>query len=159
MDEIETELDRLTAIDAPRAERWRAAGAVLNAVEGWLRTGIPDGYMLAPVADPPLSEILRKSERIDDAIARLERRAGSWLPTSTGFPSAAFPSSVAKAQAAEQINALADAAAPFVAGCVEFLDQVRWPERQVTMLVYNVPNAPGAVAISTETDAVGLIAG
>ena len=156
--EIETELDRLTAIDAPRAEKWSAASAVLNAVEGWLRTGIPDGYLLAPVADPPLSEILKKGERIDDAIARLERRCRELAADRHRISSSPYPSAVAKQKAAEQINALADAAAPYCTGTLEFLDDVRFSEKQVTSTVYNIENARGApVAISTQTDAVGLL--
>lgn len=59
---------------------------------------------------------------------------------------------------AEQISAMADAAAPYCSGVLEHLGAVAFAERQVSATVYNVPNAPGAIAISTEINSVGLIA-
>jgi hypothetical protein len=53
---------------------------------------------------------------------------------------------------------MADAGAPYCSGVIEHLDDVRWPERMLTMLVHNVPTAPGAAAISTEVDVLGLLA-
>ena len=158
LDGIEAELDRLTAIDNVRSEKWRAAGGIVTGVEGWLRTGIPDGSTLVAVDDPPLAEILRKNERADDAIDRLARRRRELIADRHRIASAPFPSSVAKARVADQINALADSAVPYTAGCVEHLDEARLAERQMRAMVYNVPNAPGAIAQATETDAVGLIA-
>ena len=52
---------------------------------------------------------------------------------------------------------MADAAAPYTAGLIEHLAPITFTTRRFMALVANVPDAPGAVAISQEIDCLGLM--
>ena len=148
---------RLKQIDEIRTARWHAAGAVQTGVEAFLRDAVPGGVVLAEVRDASPTEILKKSETLIDGIERLRLRGRELRADLHRIRSAPYPSSVAKARALEQLNTLADAGAPAVDALVERANgKIAFAERQVMALVHNVPDAHGAVAISTEPDVLAL---
>jgi len=151
------EIDRLQAIYDERAGRWQKSGHVLRAVEDWLASGIPGGCSLIEVDDVEIKDILKKNETVATALDRVQRRQRELVADRHRVRSACFPSKDAKAKAIAQINALADAGAPYVEGLIEHMGEITFSEKQRTIMVYNV-DKPGAVAIDNPPDAIGLVA-
>ena len=67
----DAELKRVTTLKEIRGARWNAAAQLERAVTDWLlHGGIPGGCMIEAVEDAPLSDLLKKGERIADAVER-----------------------------------------------------------------------------------------
>ena len=152
LERVEKELARLTELKETRTVRWAAAKQLEARTSDWLlRGGIPHGCVLEPVADLPLSELLKKGERIADAVERYRHRLRELAADRHRVNSSPFPASVAKAAAKEFIDRLADAGTPNLEIAIEHNLPVTFATTRLTTKIYNV-DAPGAVGYA-ETDA------
>jgi hypothetical protein len=72
---VEKELQRVEALREVRSRRWTVAKQLEGRVVDWImRGGVPHGCSIEPIEDLPLSELLKKGERIADAVERYRHR-------------------------------------------------------------------------------------
>jgi hypothetical protein len=159
LDRAIAELHRLEKLRETRSARWTACGRLERAVSDWLGLGLPRDCVIEAVDDAPVAELLKKGERIADAVNRyrsvLERFAGELQRVRT----APHLSAVAKAVARDQINALADAAAPDAVRTVKSLEPVGFATARVRALALSLdPKSPPPLVHAEIPDAVGLVA-
>ena len=113
-------------------------------VETWLKSGRPGGTALEDFeGDPPT---LNKNETVLDAIERLRRRVRELKADLHRIASAPYPSSYAKQQMREQIEALAMQGAPVLSDVIEQDGKIIWPTQSVRSQVYNADSHAIAVA-------------
>jgi hypothetical protein len=158
MQRAEQELARLQALREIRTAKWNSAGSLARSISDWLlHGGIPHGCMLEPVADPPLSELLKKGETIANAIERFRHRRREQLADLHRVRSSPWPSSVAKAAARELIDRFADAGQPNLDGAIEFGQPISFTQTAIRSTVRNVDAT--AIAHAEITDVLGLFFG
>ena len=135
LDKATDELQRIKDRSEARAQAWRAAGRVPQAVETWLRDGRPGGTVLEAVeVDPPK---LNKNEDVLSAVERLRRRVRELRADLHRIASAPMPSSWAKQKMREQVGQLAARGAPSASLLVEHDGEIVWPTMQLRSEVYN----------------------
>ena len=88
-----------------RSAVWREAGYALQAVESYLRDGVPGGCILQDV-EPPEPK-LAKGQGVLEAITDVRQRGVKLRKRLSEIERAPYPSSVAKARAREWVEALA----------------------------------------------------
>ncbi|WP_354134414.1 hypothetical protein [Bradyrhizobium sp. S3.9.1] len=148
------DFERIKQRSEVRTAAWQAASGALANVETWLKGARPGGTALEECEWPEPK--LLKGETVLDAIERLRRRGRELKADLHRIRSAPFPSSHAKAQMREQIEALAQRGAPSVSLLIEHDRDIAWPKQQMQSAVYNAQ--PGAIAYAEATDAVALFA-
>jgi hypothetical protein len=147
--------DLQQALYEVRGARWNTCAQLRAAASDWLlRGGIPHGCVIESVEDAPLAELLKKGERISDGVERYRHRLRELAADLHRVKSAPWPSSVAKAAAKAQIEALAAAAAPDCESAIEFGSQIGFVTKTVSAMVHNV-EAP-AIAFVETPDTLGL---
>jgi hypothetical protein len=154
LEKLADEARRLEERYEKRSEQWQSAARVVQAVESYLRDGMPSGTSLEDHA----SEVpkLLKGVTITDAIERYRRRGRELKADLHRVQSAPYPSSYAKAQMRAQIEALAVSGAPNVANLIEHDRKIEWPTQTLQSSVYNT-QVP-AVAFAEMPDALALFA-
>jgi hypothetical protein len=127
---LEGELTRLTALELHRSASAHATASLLRSCEEWLRRGRPGGTVLveAPVE---VSDVLKKGERLPEAVERLRHRLRELDADRHRIESAPFPSADCKARMREEIEIIAARGAPSVDGLVEHFGNVAWPQEWV----------------------------
>jgi hypothetical protein len=152
---VSAEIKRQTDLSEIRSGRWRNAGQLARRVEEWLRDGVPSGCVIREYPAVAVSDVLKKGESIADAVERLKHRRRELKADLHRINSTPFPSADAKAKMRAQIDALAAAGEPYVGSVIEHFGDVGFPTRQMSALVHN--STPGAIAITDEPDAIGLM--
>jgi hypothetical protein len=133
---LESEIARLTALEQQRAATMHATGTVQRNVEDWLRRGRPPGTVLveAPLIEP--GEVLKKGERLPDAVERLRHRLRELVADAHRIRSAPFPADDCRRKMREEVAAIAARGTPSVDGLVENFGAIAWPQTmQVLPLV------------------------
>jgi hypothetical protein len=151
---LTSELDRLKQQNEQRTARWRAASAVLAAVEAWIAHGIPGNCMLKD-ADATEPAPLKKGETVVAAIARVRHRGRELRADLHRIRSAPYPSDHCKTQMRAQVATLAEHGAASVTALVEHDGEIGWPSRRLRSQTFG---AGGAIAFAETTDALGLLA-
>jgi hypothetical protein len=158
LERAEQELSRLNSLNEIRSARWNTVAGLERSITDWImRGGIPGGCVLEAVADAPISELLSKNDggRLDAAVERYRHRLRELAADLHRVRSAPWPSSVAKAAARAQIEALAASAAPDIDRAIEHGLPISFATTVRTTLVRGT-DKPATVAIEA-TDAVGLL--
>ena len=120
LERVTAERARLQELSDVRGARWAVAKRLERDVIDWvLKGGIPGGCQLAEHEDEPISALVKKNERIADAVERYRHRLRELAADLHRVRSSPWPSKDAKTKASEQITALAQAGAPDVDRCVE----------------------------------------
>jgi hypothetical protein len=101
--------------------------------------------------------VLKKGERIADAVERLRHRLGELKADVRRVRACPYPSSLAKQRAREQVEMLASAGGPNVSRAVDALAPVEFPIRQTRAMIRNV-DTPAAVAFVEMPDALATMA-
>jgi hypothetical protein len=146
LERVEAELARKSELKEIRGARANIVAQAERNVSDWvLRGGVPHGTVLEVIEDAPLSELLKKGERIADAIEARRHRLRELAANAHRVRSAPWPSSVAKAKMREQIEALAAAAAPNCDSAIEHGSPIGFETTPLSALVSG-----------TETPAIGF---
>jgi hypothetical protein len=124
----EGELARLSAMEAERAAIWRNVGVLVQRCEDWIRSGRPHGTTLTEVAAIEFDEIVKRDEKVNDALERLRHRLRELAADRHRIESAAYPSADCKARLREQIDTLANRGTPSVDMLIEHNGEIGWPQ-------------------------------
>jgi hypothetical protein len=161
LERAEKELARLTTLKDTRSARATVAGQLERAVSDWLlEGGVPGNCELEAIADPPLSELLIKADggRIDAAVARYRREVEGHAEILQKLRASFFTKAEVDALIADQINSLADAAAPDISRAAQFLEPVKFATAYSQKLAPSLdPKAPPAIVGSEAIDSLGLL--
>ena len=126
----------------------------MQAIEGWLKDGRPPGTVLQDYdgSEPKLL----KNESILDAIERLRRRGRELKADLNRIRSAPYPSAHARAKIRQEVEALAQAAAPVVSDVIEHDRKLVWHMQRLQGAIVNaqVPS----IAVTEVPDVLGLFA-
>jgi hypothetical protein len=107
-----------------------------RAVSDWvLRGGVPGGCGLEPIEDAPVSELLKKGERIADAVERYRHRLRELGADAHRVRSSPWPSSVLKEEAKAAIEQWAEAAMPNFDSMIEHNSKLSFPTMSLSSLV------------------------
>jgi hypothetical protein len=157
LDKVAAEIRRHKELGEVRAARWRNAGQLARATEDWLKLGVPTGTVIQEHPAIAVSDVLKKSENVTDAVERLKHRRREFKADLHRINSARYPKADAKRKATAQIDKLAAAAEPYIDGVVEHLGEIDFQASQIVAPVHNAANAPEATAIFFVPDAIGLV--
>lgn len=153
---VEKELQRLEQLRSVRGQRWTVAKQLEARISDWImRGGVPGDCYLEVVADAPISELVKKGERIADAASRYQLRLRELAADLHRVKSAPWVSSAAKEKAEAQIKMLAAAAAPDCDRAIEFGLPVSFQTTVTTALVHGT-DKPATVS-NTSVDFLGLL--
>ena len=116
-----------------------------------MRGGVPGGCVLAEHEDEPVASILKKGERISDAVERLRHRLRELAADRHRVRSSPWPSSLAKARAKAMIEQMAEAGAPLLESMIEHGSRLSFPSVtiQSTLTVSERPRWPSRKTIDT----------
>lgn len=158
MERADAELTRLKSLQQARTERWNVTGQLERAVREWLADGAPKNCELVAVEDEAAAELMKRDERITDAVERYRHRLRELQADLRRVRSAPFTSAAAKARVREQINQLADAAAPDASRCIPFLEEVKFATvtARSTAQSFDPKGAP-SIVFSETPDLLGLL--
>ena len=152
----DAELRRVTTLKEIRSTKWNEAAQLERFVTDWLMDGgIPGGCKIEAVEDAPITDLLKKGENIADAVERYRHRLRELAADLHRVKSAPWPSSVAKAKAKAQIDALADAAAPDCDRAIEHGLPVSFATMMQTAMVRGVETP--ALSVTEAIDTFGLM--
>jgi hypothetical protein len=150
VNKLKADMGRLQERSERRVQAWRAVSAALGAVEDWLRHGRPQGTKLESADE--IEAKPAKGESLTAAIERLRRRCRELAADAHRIRSAPFPSTYAKQQMREQIEALAQA--PNVSMLIEHDGKIAWP---TTNLQSQIFNAQPAIGFAEAVDSLGVL--
>jgi len=155
LERAQKELTRLTTLKEARGARWTVAKQLEGRIIDWaLRGGVPGGCSLEVVEDAPVSELLKKGERIADAVERHRHRLRELAADRHRLKSAPWPSSVAKEKAKAEIERLAEAGAPDVDRAIEYGLPISFPMVSLSSLVRGTEPA---LAFTETVDVFGVL--
>ena len=151
LDRATDAFERIKQRSETKTAAWQAASQALSTAEPWFKSGRPGGT--TPVeCEWPEPELL-KGETVFDAIERSRRRCRELKADLHRIASAPFPSSYAKQQMREQIEALAMQGAPSVSMLIEHDGKI---EFQTQRLMSDVHAERRSLAFTEVADAVAL---
>jgi hypothetical protein len=155
LDKLNDDFRRLNERNEVRSAAWREAGHTLQAVEGWLRNGVPGNVRLEAIeVEPPK---LNKGENgLLDAIENRRRRVRELKADAHRIRSAPFLSAHARAKIREEVEALATRGRPVVTDVIEHDRSVIWPMLRLQGSIINA-QAPSFV-VTEVPDLLGLFA-
>jgi hypothetical protein len=138
LERAEAEFTRLQQLKEIRTGRWTIAAQLERSITDWLlRGGVPGGCVLEVVEDaPPLAELLKKGERVGDAIERYRHRLRELGADLHRVRSSPWPSSLLKQEAKAQIEQWVEAATPDFDSMVEHHSPLVLPTVSVSSLVH-----------------------
>jgi hypothetical protein len=151
------ERDRQQALYEIRSARWNVAKQLEVRVSDFvLRGGIPGDCQLDVVDDaPPLSELLKKGERIADGVERYRHRLRELAADRHRLRSSPFPASVQKEKAKAQIEQWAEAATPNFESMIEHNAGLAFRTMSLSSLVRG--EKPVLAFTEETTDTLGLL--
>jgi len=150
-----SERDRQQALYEIRSARWNTCMQLRGAVSDWLlRGGVPGGCGLEPIEDAPVSELLRKGERIGDGVERYRHRLRELAADLHRVNSSPWPSSMLKAEAKALVEQWAEAAKPDFDSMVEHQSPLSFQTQSLSSLVRG---EKPALAFTETVDACGLL--
>jgi hypothetical protein len=134
LERVDKELQRMEQLRSVRGQRWTVAKQLEARISDWvLRGGVPGDCLLEVVADAPVSELLKKGERIADAVERYRHRLRELAADLHRVRSSPWPSSVAKQKAEALIEQLA--AAPDFDSMIEHNSALAFPSVSLSSFV------------------------
>lgn len=141
-----------------RGGRWNIYALLQRSIHDWcLAGGIPANCTIAPVDDPPLSELLAKGENANGSLApvvlRYDRQRRELAAALHRVRSAPITLKEATAKAVAQIDA--GARAPDCDSVIEFGSALGFPMVTASSIVHNV-DAP-AITFVEHFDALGFL--
>jgi hypothetical protein len=153
----EGELARLSALEAERLSVWRNLSTLVRSVEEWIRRGRPGGTMLIEASLIDLDEIVKRDEKLYDAIERMRFRLREIAADRRRIESAPFPSADCKARMRSEIENLALRGVPDVSALVEHGGNVGWPQSVVSIPLVAIDKEGGPITGSATGDGPDLI--
>lgn len=154
--EVEKTMAAATSIQEranARSAAWREASYALQAVESYLRDGVPGGCILQDV-EPPEPK-LAKGQGVLEAIMDVRQRGMKLRKRLSEIDRAPYPSSVAKARAREWVEALAQRGRIDVSPLIRREDgELALPIEYARVLVTNSERAPSAGTVSVPDPAL-----
>jgi hypothetical protein len=155
LDKATAEFRRLTELQEVRTAAWRQASAALQACEGYLRHGVPNGCTLEAVdVEPP--KLAKNGGGLLDAIENRRRLVREGKAELHRIRSAPFTSGYAKQRMRAQVEAAAARGAIDISTLLELDGDIAWPTLSVQSKIYNT-NA-GVVGFHDAIEVVGLLA-
>jgi hypothetical protein len=160
IERIDSEIARLSNLEQARGAILHACGMVLRNAEDWLRNGRPGGTVIIEAAAIDVADVLKKGERLVDALERTRHRLRELDADRHRINSAPYPSVDAKKRLRDQIDSIANRAVPDVSALVEHNGELGWPRTEAVLPLVAMGkdgaifgNAQGDVA-----DVLGLFA-
>ncbi len=155
LERAEAEFTRLQSLKEIRSARWTVAKQLEVRVSDWLlKGGIPGGCTIVPVVGPPLPELLKKGERVGDAVERYRHRLRELAADRHRLKSAPWPSSLTKEKAKAQLERWAEAAAPDFDSMIEHNTPLTFPMLSLSSLVHG---EKPALAFTQTVDVLGVL--
>jgi hypothetical protein len=155
LERAEAELVRLTGLKEDRGARANIVAQLERSITDWLfRGGIPSDCTFEAVEDAPLSELLKKGERIADAVERYRHRLRELAADLHRTRSAPWPSSVAKEKTKAKVEQWAEAAMPNLDNMIEHNSPLAFPSMTLSSFVRGTETP--ALAFTETTDTLGL---
>jgi hypothetical protein len=137
-----------------RGGRFQNLRRLISACEGFLRSGIPPGTVVAAL--PETEPHLRKNETPLQAIERLRYRLGELDADARKAEAVPIPSSVAKARMREQLSRLAEQGAPSVLRLVELGTELEFATTTQRLPIIST-SADFSFAQGEAPDAIGML--
>jgi hypothetical protein len=152
----ETELARTSALEATRVAIWRNLGILVRRVEEFLREGRPHGTVLLEAPPIEITDVLRRDEKVNDALERLRHRLRELDADAHRINSAPYPSGDVKQRLREQLDTLANRGVPSVDRLIEHNGEIVWS--QTTQLLELVAIGKDGSPVSFRGSAVAGLA-
>lgn len=147
------EQKRWNELDAVRSKAAQSCGTLLSNIKAWIGDGRPRGTSMLAITVP--NPKMQKGETITAAIDRLRQQAKEQRAKLAEIERAPEPSAVARAKGREELAAIAARGGIDVCQLVGAGGKIGFPERQVTLKVYN--SEPAAAAIGQSIDFLALL--
>jgi hypothetical protein len=126
IERLQGEIARLSALEQHRSAVMHNIGTLLRSCEEWLRRGRPGGTVLVEAVPIMPGDVLKRGERLPDAVERLRHRLREIDADRRRIESATVPRNDAKMRLREQIERAERALD--VSALVEHPDgEIRWP--------------------------------
>jgi hypothetical protein len=157
---LDGEIVRLSTLEQTRAAAMNAVGMLVRACEEWLRKGKPGGTVIIEAAAIDVADVLKKGERLVDALERTRNRLRELDADRHRINSAAFPSADVKRKLRSELENRAMRAVPDVSAMIEHDGELGWPMTPQTLpLIALDPTGKPVIgrAEGNAIDAVGLL--
>jgi hypothetical protein len=154
LDRCTETIARLKTVEKERSARWHAAAQTERIVEDWLGSGVPRGCTIVDHEPIDAAALLKKNETLIDAVERVRRRGREIAADLNRVRTAPHPSADRKLAMRQQVDALAELAAPHVSASIAIGSPIEFPTENVRV---DVHNAPGAVGFTDVPNALGLL--
>jgi hypothetical protein len=150
---FDSEIERLTKLEQARGPAMHSAGMVLRACEDWLRRG----GALKESAAIDVADVVKKGERLTDAIERVRHRLRELDADAHRIRSAAYPAAHCKQKLREQIENLAMRGVPDVSALIEHNTNIGWPMAEQVLPLVAI-NKDGSIFGNAQGETVDTLA-